>query len=122
MLKFKIKEKLYETGKANPQAWMRKHCGFGQKKAFNMYHARQKQISLEDLSILCEKLNCSPNDLFYWEQTPRLRLPDNHPCLTQLVAPDSIGGWKNLLSKMTAAEAAEYYKELAKKFEKKDTV
>jgi len=119
MLKFKIKEKLYGTGKLYPQTWLIKHCGFGQRKAHNIFHSSQKAITLKDLSILCEKLDCTPNDLFYWENSGHTKLREDHPCITELRPPDKVGGLYNLIKKMTAAEVEAYYQTGLKNFENK---
>ena len=107
MLKFKIKEKLLALDKRQPQTWLVKVCSFTRAKAYNIINLKQKSISLADLSELCCQLKCTPNDLFYWQNTPSQTLPTNHPCITQLTLPDEEPQWRNILKNMYPHEVEE---------------
>lgn len=109
MLKFKIKEILLKSGIKHPLNWLMKECGFGYGKAHNLINSKQKSINLEDLTKLCFRLNCTPDGLFYWEETSKYPLGDDHPCRTQLKMPDKTGGWFKLFEKKTPEEIQKLY-------------
>jgi len=107
MLKFKIKEVLEASGKLHPGNWLMKNSGLGEGKSYKLVNSLQKSISLEDLSKLCRILNCTPNDLLYWEQTAQNRLPTDHPCLLNLEKPIKNGDWNSIFRKMSPDKVLE---------------
>lgn len=109
MLKYKIKERIVTQGNLKPYAYLRKFCQFGQGKAFNILSGKQKAINIDDLSTLCENLWCTPNDLFYWDNTPSSRLPLDHPCITELKPPTEFGDWPMVFKKLRPDEAQKLY-------------
>ena len=104
MLKFKINEKLLSQDKRYPQNWLIKVCKFTTAKAYNIIHQKQKSISLKDFSELCYQLQCTPNDLLYWEPEKSKPLGNQHPLNTQLTPPDKIPQWQKLFAKMLPHE------------------
>ena len=109
MLHFKVKEILQATAKKHPGVWLQKHCDLSESKAYKILNEKQDSINLRDFSKLCEKLNCTPNDLLYWEQTARNRLPDNHPCVTQLQKPEKNSDWAMIFSQLTPDKILELH-------------
>ena len=109
MIKFKIKELLLAAGKPNPGRWLTTHCDFNAGKAYKFVNGKQKSITLEDISKLCENLNCTPNDLLYWEQTKSHTLPQGHPCITQLTAPNANDDWFTIFKKLTPDKVLELH-------------
>ncbi len=107
MLNFKIKEILLALDKRNPQIWLVKVCGFKRTKAFNIIHNKQKTINLEDFSELCYQLQCTPNDLLYWQNNPSRMVEPTHPLIAQLSPPDEEPEWRNLLKNMHPTEVIE---------------
>lgn len=84
MLKLNLTGALNRAGVIYPFGFLVSNIGFCCSKASKYLHGKQKLYSLEDISILCEKLHCTPNDLFYWEESKGKTLPKQHPLLTQL--------------------------------------
>ena len=109
MLTFKLKEVLAQNGKLEPYRWLTRFCGFTKSKAYNLLNLNQKSIAFKDLSKLCESLQCTPNDLFYWKLSPGFPLSPSHPCLTELKPPPDIEGWRELFKHLTDAEINELY-------------
>ena len=109
MLRFKVKEILETVGKKTPGTWLKKHCDMSHPKAYNILNNKQKSINLRDFSKLCENLNCTPNDLMYWEQTARTKIPDTHPCITRLTVPDKNSDWFKIFSQLSADKIIELH-------------
>lgn len=79
MLKLKVKEMLKARGVVYPQAWLRKNLNISYSKANKLIHERVKGMSLVDLDAICQKLDCTPNDLMYYVQDGRQTpIPFNH--------------------------------------------
>lgn len=93
MLKLKLKEILLAQGKLKPQAWLQTYCGFTQAKAHNLINLKQKSIAFADLSKICAVLNCTPDELFWWDNTKRGHVDEGHPCRVKLIAPSKDANW-----------------------------
>lgn len=109
MLQFKLKALLHSKGIIYPHAWLMKNCNFTPTKATKLLSGKQKSINRQDLSFICGVLQCTPNDILYWENTPRHTLEDNHPLLQELSPPPRIQDWKKLLRNISPEKAAELY-------------
>ena len=109
MLQFKIRQQIEATGQIKVSNFLRKVCGFSIRKTYTYSKHEQKSITLHDLSVLCEMLNCTPNELFYWEQTPSSTLPDTHPCISQLTPPPAISSYAKLLKQVPYNNRAQLY-------------
>lgn len=114
MLHLKIKQILQSRGVLHPQIWLRKALGIGQNKAARLEKDTLEYISLRDLSLLCQLLHCTPNDLFYWQQTASHTLPADHPCLSQLKAPPIISEWSEIMKGLSATQAEELLEKIRK--------
>jgi len=119
MLRFKVKEILDATGIKAPGAWLQKHCEMSHPKAYNILNNKQKSINLRDFSKLCENLNCTPNDLLYWEETPRTKIPDTHPCMTQLTKPEPNSNWFKIFTQLSSDKIRELHQVALEKLNKK---
>ncbi len=108
MLKFKVKQLIEAHGVKHPAIWLKKACGMNRGKAYKIINNQQEMISLEDFSRLCMMLHCTPNDLMYWEETPRLGIHETHPCRTQLTPPAKLSNWNDLLKNLPHAERREF--------------
>ncbi|MDP2175932.1 MAG: helix-turn-helix transcriptional regulator [Bacteroidota bacterium] len=117
MLKLKIKEVLLSQGKKNPQAWLQKHCNITKAKCYNLIHHKQKSIAFEDLSKICKELNCTPNDLFWWDTTKKTVLPVWHDCITKLSKPTKDENWTARIEGLDLAQVEELKKTM-ERFEK----
>jgi len=118
MLVLKLKEVLISKGIIHPHAWLMKICGFYRSKATKWLNAKHHYINLKELSVLCEMLYCTPNDLFYWENTSSGKLPDNHPCISQLTRATDHDNWINMLKSLTPDKVSELY-QIGKKMNEK---
>lgn len=110
MLQFKVKEILLASGKKTPAAWLVKHCGMSVSKAYKIVNGKQKSIDLRDFSKLCENLHCTPNDLMYWKETARTKLPATHPCMTMLTPPSKNDDWFTLFKNLPADKVLALHK------------
>ena len=119
MLQFKVKEILEATGKRYPGKWLMFACGMSRPKAYSIINNKQNSINLEDFSKLCENLYCTPNDLMYWKQTASTQVPDDHPCITQLKAPEKNMKWFNVFSQLSPDKMSEVHEFALSKLGKK---
>lgn len=119
MLKFKVKQVLQAAGKKSPAKWLVNVCGFNRGKAYVIAGNNQKSINLEDFSRLCYALQCTPNDLLYWENTPHMTIPDTHPLAQGLVPPATLSNWQEVFKNLAPNEVVEYHKEITAFIEKK---
>jgi|GEM_PF-924983 len=93
MLKLKLKQVLLAQGKKSPQAWLQENCSMTQSKAHNLVNNKQKSIAFEDLGKICRVLQCTPDELFWWENTKRTQIEEWHPCRVKLIEPDKAANW-----------------------------
>ena len=115
MLRFKIIPHILAKGNFKPFSYLCKVVGFSKGKAANFTTDSQKSISLTDLSQLCVSLNCTPNDLFYWQQTPNYTLPEGHILLTSLSQPLQYMHWQKALKQLPGDEVEEIYELIQEK-------
>ena len=111
MLSYKISEILLAGGKEYPYKWLVNYCGFSRNKAYKILKMEIKSITLVDLAKLCEGLHCTPNDLMYWENTPRLTLPPGHPLLA-LTPPSKKSDWHKLFKTIEPNKLIELHRKL----------
>ena len=112
MLRFKLVNKIQEAGFHRPFSFLHKTMGFGTTKTAKYVKDVQQSISLADLTRLCLKLHCTPNDLFYWRATTRLPLPEGHPIADALTAPNEVSGWQETLNSLPDDEKLRFYNEM----------
>ena len=110
MLKYKIKEMLEASGIEYPAKWLIKYCDFSETKAYKFVNNKQISISTKNLTTLCENLNCTPNDLYYWVDSGRTRLPENHPLVTKLSPPSKTNHWFKMLKHLPPEKVMEIHK------------
>ena len=63
-------------------------AGFSAHTATTIIHNSTKVFRLKHIELLCEKLNCTPNDILVWTPEKNKKLNDNHP-LTKLKKNDT---------------------------------
>lgn len=68
MVKLRVLELLEEQGRT--KYWLYKQLGMSYQNFNKMVNNNTQSIKLERIEILCQLLNCTPNDLFLidWEQ------------------------------------------------------
>jgi len=93
MLKLKIKEVLLAQGKKNPQAWLQNNCNITKIKAHNLINNKQKSIAFADLSKICGVLDCTPNELFWWDNAVKPKVAEWHVCMVKLTKPRKDANW-----------------------------
>ena len=76
MLKLKLKEILLAQGKKSPQAWLQENCKLTRMKAYKLVNHKQKSIAYDDLSRICIALECTPDALFWWDNSKKLKVMD----------------------------------------------
>ncbi len=119
MLHFKLKHVMQANGIIYPHAWLMRNCGFTPNKASKILNGKQQTLSANDLSFLCMALNCTPNDLLYWEQTKRYHVGEAHPLLTQLTPPPNNSDWRTMLRSIDAQDAKQVFDLIQEKMDKK---
>jgi len=93
MLKLKIKQVLLALGNKSPQGWLQTYCNMTQSKAYNLVNGKQKSISFADLSKICNVLQCTPDELFWWDNSAKSTIMEWHPCIIKLAKPDKEANW-----------------------------
>jgi len=63
-------------------------AGLSPHTATIIIHNSTSVFRLNHIELLCEKLNCTPNDILVWTPNKNQKLSDNHP-LTQLKKNDT---------------------------------
>jgi DNA-binding Xre family transcriptional regulator len=77
MLKYNIKNLLTERGVRFPQAYLMQ-MGFSSQTASRLVNNKFKYLTVQQIELLCTKLNCTPNDLFEWSPGENTQT-QNHP-------------------------------------------
>ena len=62
MIRMKLEELLKERGQS--MYWLSKQSGISYQNIFRMVHHQSAGIRFETIEILCQVLECTPNDLF----------------------------------------------------------
>ena len=62
MLKLRVKELLKERGRS--KYWLHKRIGMSYQNFCSMVDNKTGSIRYETIELLCESLECTPNDLF----------------------------------------------------------
>ena len=62
MIRFNLQALLEERGKT--RYWLSKQMGMSHQNLTKMANNKNRAIRLETIEILCQVLNCTPNDLF----------------------------------------------------------
>lgn len=75
-----------ERGVKHPLSWLRK-LGISPYRCQKLMQGEPIQLKLQQLTLLCRFLRCTPNDLLCWQQEEEA-LPQQHPLL-QLLPRDS---------------------------------
>lgn len=76
MLKFDVSPLLKLNGAKSRAAFIQSK-GFSINRAAHLVSDNVKRISISDIDKLCRVFNCTPNDLFTYEESPANPLPQN---------------------------------------------
>lgn len=114
MFKFKMKQLLFGKCMDKPHVWMGENIGISTITASKMINNKLGSIRIEDLAKICVVLNCTPNDLFYWENDEVNQLPDTHACITKLNPPTIDSTFQELLDTLNYQQVMELYQEAEK--------
>lgn len=87
MLKANLRQVFESRGVKNPLVLMQK-WGISRPTAWNLLDNRVKSISFRHLELICERLNCTPNDLYAWTPGAGVGDVEGHP-LRGLMRDDS---------------------------------
>lgn len=68
MLILQVAQLLKKKGKT--KYWLYKQMGMSYQNFDRMYNNKTKSIRFENIEILCQLLECTPNDLFFMEEEP----------------------------------------------------
>ncbi len=71
--------------------------GFVRSTANFMLKGAASSIKVEHIEKLCVLLNCTPNDLFYWNPDTNNPLPENHALYALKREHQSVKNYKELL-------------------------
>jgi DNA-binding Xre family transcriptional regulator len=77
MIQLNLEGMLKSKGIKKPYTYLRS-IGFTATKARNIPAGRYNSIAYTDLSRLCHALNCTPNDLFNWNESPEFPIGKTH--------------------------------------------
>lgn len=112
MLEFKIKELIEKKGNIKPFSYLKSQLKITPSSITQLLNGTSKSINRAHISKICKAFDCTPNDLFYWDNE-KDKLPETHHLITDLKAPEKISNWNNILHKLPKEKVAELY-ELAK--------
>jgi DNA-binding Xre family transcriptional regulator len=112
MLEFKIKELMEKKGIIKPFSYLKSQLKIAPKSITQLLNGTQKSMNRTHISKICKAFDCTPNDLFYWDNTHD-KLPETHPLLTDLKTPEKISNWNSILHKLPKEKVDELF-ELAK--------
>ncbi len=110
MLKFDLTPLLKLHGAKNLGAHLW-NCGFSKGRARHLVSKDLKIIAISDIEKLCYTFNCTPNDLFCYEEAVGKPLPPNS-ALRNLVR-EHIPTVPELVKGLTAEDAKELMTKLA---------
>ena len=68
MVNLNVLELLKKQGRT--KYWLYKQLGMSYQNFDRMYNNKTKSIRFENIEILCQLLECTPNDLFLMEEEP----------------------------------------------------
>ena len=101
MLYLKIKEIMQYAGIRSPHRFLMKAFGYRNSKAYNLINNNTRNINLDDLSEICHTLNCTPNDLLWWDNTKKLKASETHALIINLIPPPKNADWKYIHGGLT---------------------
>lgn len=78
MLKLNLQPIFKARGIDRPYTFLVK-AGFTPHSASVILSDKTKVVKLHYIEVLCEHLNCEPNDLFLWKPDKNKVIADNHP-------------------------------------------
>lgn len=78
MLRYKIRDLLLRRGIHELYQWCVNECGLSSNRASQIRNNKVKQLRYDELTALCVRLNCTPNDLLHFDNRV-LKLPPEHP-------------------------------------------
>ncbi|PWA07329.1 helix-turn-helix domain-containing protein [Flavobacterium psychrotolerans] len=81
-------------------------AGLSPHSATSIINNKGRIFRLDHIELLCDALNCEPNDLLLWIPDSNKNYPENYP-LKNLKQPESAEDWQDALSKMTYKELIE---------------
>ena len=84
MLSLNIKRIMNLRGIARPYGFLVKN-GFVHTTAINLTNGYAANIKVEHIEKLCYLLNCSPSDLFEWQQTAKSPALNENHALKELI-------------------------------------
>ena len=118
MLEFKIKELIEKKGKVKPFSYLKSQLKITPSSITNLLKGKSKSINRAHISKICKEFDCTPNDLFYWDNE-KDKLPETHHLITDLKAPDKMSNWNSILTALPKNEVEELYKIAKQKLEKR---
>ena len=78
MLRLNLQPIFKARGIDRPHAFLVR-AGFTAHSAHVIVNSHLKVVKLQHIEILCEKLNCEPNDLLLWTPDNNNPIADSHP-------------------------------------------
>jgi hypothetical protein len=109
MLKFDILPLLKYKGEQNPVLYLRKN-GFSETTSYHLTGKNVKRLTITNIRKLCNLFNCTPNDLFTYEESEAKPLPPTS-AQKQLVR-NPIPSFSELVGDLTALQAKELLNKL----------
>ncbi|HRH47746.1 MAG TPA: helix-turn-helix transcriptional regulator [Panacibacter sp.] len=78
MLRFNLTAVFKARGIERPTQYLMQ-CGFSSGTATKIKSGRSDMLNMRHVEMLCEKLNCTPNDLIEWIPSDKQKAVTNHP-------------------------------------------
>ena len=110
MLHLKLKELIEKKGQMKANKFLVKSLNISTSVAVNLLNGTQTNIQLKTISKICAALNCTPNDLFYWNNT-QTPIDDNHVLRTELTLPEKLSNWQTILNTLPQEEVEKLFEQ-----------
>lgn len=111
MLKFDILYLLKFKSVNKKMAFLYKR-GFTKGKSYRLIQKNVKQLRVSDIELLCKVFNCTPNDLFTYEESVEKPLPDGSALKALVRQP--LPSFPELISDLTVEQASEFINKIRK--------
>jgi DNA-binding Xre family transcriptional regulator len=111
MLKFDL-DPLFKIRAINKKTAFLYKNGFSKSKAATLVNSKFKSISIKNIELLCRAFNCTPNDLFTFDESASNPLPADSALKSIIKKP--IPSVSEIVKDLSVSDAAELIANLEK--------
>lgn len=104
MIKFQLKEAILARGILYPHRYLVKHCDIPHVSATKLLNGKQASLRLKDLTLICTKLNLTPNDILFYQTSVNDAANPNLRLVQELKPIEGNSDWQRILKDLPPAE------------------